>query len=213
MNRKKYFIMGLVIIAISFIVAAIFYPKMPELLPTHYSSNGEPDDFSSKAFALFGLNGIMLAVLVFIYVFANLDPKKANQGDMVLKITFLIIPLLSLFITIVTILYGLGNRVDIGLGSSIGLSIMFIAIGNYLPKVKRNYTVGIKIPWTLDSDYNWNKTHRFSGFIWMIGGLVMLVSNFLCREFREVVFFVTMVIVVLVPMVYSYMIYRKESKK
>ena len=86
------------------------------------------------------------------------------------------------------------------------LGLIFIAIGNYLPKCKQNYTIGIKIPWTLASEENWNRTHRFAGWVWVGGGVVMLLSGFLG------IFWLTLVpaiIMAAVPLIYSYILHKK----
>jgi uncharacterized membrane protein len=86
------------------------------------------------------------------------------------------------------------------------LGLLFVAIGNYMPKCKQNYTIGIKIPWTLASEENWNRTHRLAGWVWVGGGVVMLLSGFLG------IFWLTLVpaiIMVAVPLIYSYILHQK----
>ena len=79
-----------------------------------------------------------------------------------------------------------------------------------MPKAKQNYTIGIKLPWTLDDTENWNKTHRLGGFLWVIGGIVFLIGAFLPGG--AVLTLVTALVMVLVPTGYSYMLYRKKQK-
>ena len=86
------------------------------------------------------------------------------------------------------------------------LGVVFIAIGNYLPKCKQNYTIGIKISWTLASEENWNKTHRLAGWVWVGGGIVMMLSGFFGILWLT---FLPVAIMVLVPLVYSYILHKK----
>lgn len=114
-------------------------------------------------------------------------------------------------ITCVSI-YGLalGMDIDIGVIVNIMVGIMFIILGNYVHKVKQNYTVGMKLPWTLNSEENWNRTNRMTGWILILSGLLFLMNSLLLKT--EIVFAVIL-LVILVPMIYSFILYKKESEK
>ena len=87
------------------------------------------------------------------------------------------------------------------------IGLLFIVIGNYMPKTKQSYTMGIKLPWTLASEENWNRTHRLAGFLWVIGGVYFLAMTFI--GWSLVAFLIPLAVMVLVPAVYSYLLYRK----
>ena len=105
-------------------------------------------------------------------------------------------------------IYGLalGMDIDIGVIVNIMVGIMFIILGNYVHKVKQNYTVGMKLPWTLNSEENWNRTNRMTGWILILSGLLFLMNSLLLKT--EIVFAVILV-VILVPMIYSFILYKK----
>ena len=86
------------------------------------------------------------------------------------------------------------------------MGLLFAVIGNYMPKCKQNYTIGIKIPWTLNNEENWNKTHRFAGWLWTAGGIIMMLTGFFGGFW---IFFVVMLLMVLAPVLYSYILHRK----
>lgn len=206
MKRSKTFKIGLALFLIPFILGMIYYNKLPDQIPTHFDINGNPDSYSSKAFGLFGVHGIMIGVYILAYLLTNIDPKKKNQGDKALNVVLIILPLLSTIISAITIAFSLGRKVDINLIMSALLGLTFILIGNYLPKVKRNYTIGVRYPWTLDSDYVWDKTHILAGKVFMAGGFLLILASLL---FNKLWVFVTIVgLMVLVPGVYSYIIYK-----
>ena len=117
-----------------------------------------------------------------------------------------LVPVVSV-ITCMTI-YGLalGMDIDIGVIVNIMVGIMFIILGNYVHKVKQNYTVGMKLPWTLNSEENWNRTNRMTGWILILSGLLFLMNSLLLKT--EIVFAVILV-VILVPMIYSFILYKK----
>lgn len=117
-----------------------------------------------------------------------------------------LVPVVSV-ITCMTI-YGLalGMELDIGVIENIMVGIMFIILGNYVHKVKQNYTVGMKLPWTLNSEENWNRTNRMTGWILILSGLLFLMNSLLLKT--EIVLAVIFV-VILVPMIYSFILYKK----
>lgn len=117
-----------------------------------------------------------------------------------------LVPVVSV-ITCMTI-YGLalGMELDIGVIVNIMVGIMFIILGNYVHKVKQNYTVGMKLPWTLNSEENWNRTNRMTGWILILSGLLFLMNSLLLKT--EIVFAVIL-LVILVPMIYSFILYKK----
>ena len=97
-------------------------------------------------------------------------------------------------------------KIDINLIMPILFGLLFTVIGNYLPKCKQNYTIGIKIPWTLDSEENWNKTHRFAGIFWVVGGLATLVLGLFGGAWAYIPIMLAMGIA---PIVYSFLLFRK----
>lgn len=117
-----------------------------------------------------------------------------------------LVPVVSM-ITCMSI-YGLalGMDIDIGVIVNIMVGIMFIILGNYVHKVKQNYTVGMKLPWTLNSEENWNRTNRMTGWILILSGLLFLMNSLLLKT--EIVFAVIL-LVILVPMIYSFILYKK----
>lgn len=117
-----------------------------------------------------------------------------------------LVPVVSV-ITCMTI-YGLalGMDIDIGVIVNIMVGIMFIILGNYVHKVKQNYTVGMKLPWTLNSEENWNRTNRMTGWILILSGLLFLMNSLLLKT--EIVLAVIL-LVILVPMIYSFILYKK----
>ena len=213
MKRKTAFKLGLLIFLFVFAVCLIFYKRLPSELPIYFNMNNQADSFASKEMALFGVNGFMLVLYLFCYFITNKDPKVENQGDKAINVVLIFVPILAILTSAITISYGLNYRPRIDLYLNLALSIMFILIGNYLPKTKRNYTLGIKLPWTLASDYVWEKTHRLAGYLWVIGGLVSFIGTILFKDHISYIFVGAIIIMVYIPMIYSYLIYEKIKKQ
>lgn len=212
MKRNNVFKFGMLINIIPFIMGGIYYNQLPETMATHFDFNNHANGFSSKPMALFGIPMILVLVYILAYFFTSQDPKRSNQNEKVVAFVLVIIPILNLIVSGMIISVNLGNKVDIGLIINIFIGILFMGLGNYMPKIKRNYTIGIRLPWTLDNDYIWDKTHRFAGYIWSIGGIIYLIAAFFLKDYSH--YFIPVIILILtaIPTVYSYMIYRSFRK-
>ena len=207
MKNKKMLIWTSLVCLIPLIVGAAVYSRLPETMATHWNLSGEPDGWSSRAFAVFGLPGILLAVNLFLPFALKADPKRENMSDKLVLISLWTIPLVSLLCCGLTLARGLGYEVRVERWVPVFMGVLFIVIGNYLPKTKQSYTMGIKLPWTLASEENWNRTHRLAGFLWVIGGALFILMSFI--GWSMAAFLSIIALMVLVPMVYSYLLYRK----
>lgn len=209
-NKFKYIISTLIMILPIF-AGLILWDKLPDTIATHWDSKGYANGFSSKAFTVFIMPLILLG-LNFICLFATLaDIKNRGQSAKALNIVFWICPVISLVVFSTIYSIALGLVMNIKLITCILLGAMYIIIGNYLPKIKQNYTLGIKIPWTLNSEENWNKTHRFSGMLWVACGIIFIASAFLPQPTFLFVSIGTIIISVIFPFVYSYVYNKKHD--
>ncbi|WP_179128555.1 SdpI family protein [Marinilactibacillus piezotolerans] len=198
------------------VIGLVLYNQLPEQLPIHWNSAGEIDQTASKPLVIFGLP-IFFIVIHLIVLFAVLnDPKKQNQSKWMKRFTYWIVPVLSLTTMPLTYLVALGSDISVPFVISLGVSIVLIIIGNYLPKSRQNYTIGIKLPWTLNDPDNWNKTHRVGGICFMVGGVLLFLGNILQFLYFDSSWFAVMIVVVilgmvLIPAIYSFLLYRKKS--
>lgn len=208
--KNKQWIYPFMMCFVPILIGIVVYPKMPELMPIHFDWNGVADNYASKEFALFGFPLIMAAVFLLCVFAMKTDPKNKNYSEKLLILSFWIIPVLSTLISVMVICVCLGMDINIEFFVSIFVGVLLIVIGNYMPKVKQNYTMGIKIPWTLDSEENWRKTHRFGGFAFVIAGLWMILSVVLGIKGWAAI--VPVILAAFVPMVYSYLLYMKKEK-
>ena len=192
------------------IVGLVLWDKLPESIPTHFGINNEPDGFSSKPFAVFGLPLFLLAVHLVCIFATKLDPKHNNISDKVFNLVLYIITAVSLLMCTMIYPVALGKEIKVGQITMLFMGLIFIIIGNYLPKCKQSYTIGIKLPWTLDDSENWTKTHALAGKLWVACGLVIIATAFLESPF---IFFPVVLVMILVPTVYSYILYKKKKDK
>ena len=174
------------------------YDRLPDVVATHWGIDNQPNGWSSRAMAVFGIPCIMAALNL---VCGGATDRLQSEGvpKRVLALWRWIIPVLSLILVPVMLYSAMGVSFDMGRIVCSILGIMFIIIGNYLPKCRRNGVVGIKIPWTLSSDENWDKTHRFAGFVWIVCGAAAIVGGWT----KPVVAIAALVAMILLPVVYS----------
>lgn len=162
--KKESVISVIISILLFALVNLLFYKKMPETLPTHWGFNNKIDGYSSKFTTLITTPLLLIFLNIFSCFMLDNDPKNKDKNNFVITIGKATIPLVMLITFVISVFYGLGKKINVMVIISIFVGFLLILIGNYLPKTKRNYTVGIKLPWTLNSDENWNKTHRLAGY-------------------------------------------------
>ena len=195
---------------LSIIAGLILWDRLPAEIATHFGTDNQPNGYSSKAFAVFGLPLIILGIHLLCILATNADPKKKNISDKAFATVLWIIPLLSLVLMSMTYAYALGSKIKIGFIIIMFMGILFILLGNYMPKTRQNYTFGLRIPWTLNDEENWVKTHRFAGRIMVLGGAVICATAVFENPW---IFFPVVLIMLLVPLAYSYKLYKNKTNK
>ncbi len=205
-------IISSIIILLPILFGLLMWNELPGTITTHWGADGNADGFSSKAFAIFGLPCILLLLHFLCLLLTMLDKKQKEQNPKALGIIFWIIPIVSLFTNGIVYRAAFGREIDIFFFIPILLGLMFIFMGNYFPKIKQNKTLGIKVSWALQNEENWNKTHRLGGKVWVIGGLVLLISAFLPAKAMVWVMIAVFTAIAVIPICYSYYLYRQHQK-
>ena len=205
-KNLKVLIITSIIILLPILAGVLLWDQLPDPMPTHWNAVGEVDGWSSKPFAVFGLPFILIAAQWLCLLATGADPKKKNHSDKMIHLVLWIIPVMSVVLHTITYLTALGYGVRMEVVMPALMGLIFAIIGNYLPKCKQNYTIGIKIPWTLNNEENWNKTHRFAGWIWTFGGIAIMLTGFLGSFW---VFLFIALVMCFAPVIYSYILHRK----
>lgn len=161
---------------------------------------------------LFGIPLIFLAVHWICIFFTARDPKNKDQSSKIFGMIFWILPIISLVVCGFVSVVALGIKVNSSMLMRVPLGIMFVVFGNYMPKCKQNHTIGVKVTWALRNEENWNKTHRFTGRLWVFGGFLLLATLLVPTENIMYVFFLLILIMAVAPVIYSYVYYRKQLK-
>lgn len=211
-NNWRKVMISCVLILLPILVGAILWNQLPDSLMTHFGADGNPDGAMKKGVAIVVLPLILLALHLVCLIATVLDKNQQNQNKKALGMVYWIVPAISLFVNGLMYAMALGHTMDVGSWCFVLMGVLFIGMGNYLPKTKQNRTLGIKISWTLQNEENWNKTHRLAGKIWVICGVVTLLAVFLPLAWAVAVSVVAMLAAIIVPYAYSYNIYKAHKK-
>ena len=207
--RKTLFFTSLLTI-FPILIGLILRKYLPDVMTTHWGFDGQPDGWTNTTAAIFGFPLMLLAFHWLLILVSSLDKSNRDKNEKVQKLVFWILPVLSNFVCCTV--YGIALGKDFVPMSSLALmGILFICLGNYMPKTRMNATIGIKISWTYSSEENWNATHRFAGRVWVIGGIAMLFSMLLPLKHGVTVMLLSIAVLVVAPMVYSYRYYRMQK--
>lgn len=171
--KNKNMQLSILIFMVATIIYTIFYTNLPNEIPIHFNSSGEADGYATKLF-FYALIAFLFVLHIFVSFMVQKDPKNKNMPSIMIRLTLFTIPILTLLTTLVTIAYVYELPFNTTSVIMVFIGMLFLCIGNYLPKVKQNYTMGIKTPWTLSDEVVWNKTHRLGGILFVILGIFMI---------------------------------------
>lgn len=208
-------ILPLLAIMATIVFSFYFYAQAPQQVPTHWNFRGEVDDYSSKAFAAYFFPALILGLYLLFWFLPKIDPRREKYesfaGVYGLFRTVMVLFMAGLYF--LTGLAALGYAINIGKIVPAGVGLLLVLIGNYLGKIKSNWFVGIKTPWTLSSETVWQKTHRLGGWLFVLFGLLLFVSAFFPGFWNPWIFVAAIAILVIVPTIYSYWLFRKERNQ
>lgn len=203
------------LVALAFGFSAAVYSKLPAEIPTHWDLRGEIDDYTSRTWAAWMMPVMALAMAIILPRLPAIDPRKANYQkfrssyDLVVNAALTVIVLTH----IATLGAGMGWPIPIVRIMPIMVGVLFMAIGNVLPRARPNWMFGIRTPWTLTNDRVWERTHRLGGMTFVGAGLVLIAGAFLNPKAMVVVLIVASVFASIIPVAYSYFAWRQEKSR
>ena len=209
-NKWKLLISSIAIL-LPMIFGLIVWNKLPEQIATHWGADGNVNGWSNRSFAVFALPLFILLTHWFCIFCTSRDPKNKNQSKKVFGMVLWICPITSLAANGMVYAVAFGKAIDMNFIVYLLAGLFFVIIGNYLPKCKQNYTIGIRVKWALENEENWNATHRFSGKVWTIGGVLMMVCSFLPEEISLYVFTVLVIVLSMLSVGYSYYYFKVKQ--
>ena len=205
---SKQVFLSTVLCLLPIVLGLVLYGKLPEQIAVHFDSTGAPDNYLPKSITVFGLPVIFAVLNMITHFRLNHDPRNDSVSLRLKQAAKWALPVIAVIVMPITLFLSMGAPIPIGTIVASLVGIVIVICGNYLPKCKQNYTAGIKLPWTLHSQENWNKTHRFAGFLWVICGFMMIANAFLAWPYAGIILLAAMVVL---PPVYSYLLFKKQG--
>lgn len=213
MNWKDMPKLPLVLVALMFVAGAILYPRLPGTIPTHWGASGAPDAWSAKSFwSVFSLPLLCLGLYALFIVIPYFDPKRSNLIRSK-KAYAMILDGVTAMMT-VTFTASLAAAFDrafpVDRVITLGVGLLFIVIGNYMKTVKRNFTMGVRMSWTVMDDVVWAKTNRLGGYMFMGAGVLAIAGAFVSAPWNIVMFMAPILLMLPILYVYSYRLYKER---
>ena len=209
MNTKLADVLSFLFVVTTIAMAAYLYPGLPEQIPTHWNAAGEVDDYTAKPWGVILLPLSAVGCWIIMKLIPAISPKGFRVDgfrDVVNVFQVVLVGFMSIVAVLVLLEAG-GIDVRINYVVQIGVGLLFVVLGNYLGKVRKNFFIGIRTPWTLASDEVWARTHRLAGWLFALGGLVIIAGGFLGIPPYGLI--VVLVVVAVIPIVYSFVAYKR----
>jgi uncharacterized membrane protein len=209
LNLKKELIVW-VGLAIPVVYLLLMWDKIPMNLPTHFDIHGQVNGYSSK----YLVPVISIGIYILFLIIPLIDPRKANykifEGSyFVLRMA---VVLLLCLINLLTMINSIYHNINLGMLVFMIIFILIAVMGNYLGNIRHNYFIGIRVPWTLNNEEIWTRTHRMAGKLWVAGGLSGIVCLLIFKNPNYIDFGI-FACIILIPIVYSFMLHLKMNSK
>ncbi len=204
---------SLMVIVLTVIVTLALYPDLPDPMPTHWNAAGQVDAYMSRPWGV----AILPAAATFVFLVMKgivLISPKVHKTEELSRITGLFQVLLVGFmcaIAVLVLLESLGHHTRLNQVILGGIGLLLLVMGKNLDKLRKNFFIGIRTPWTLRNEEVWDRTHRFGGKLFMLAGLMLFVNAFITIDFRWSL--LAVVALLLVPVFYSYILYRQVNDR
>jgi uncharacterized membrane protein len=204
---------GLLVVAVATGFAAWAYPQLPAQVATHFDFQGQPNGWSSRFIAVILAPAMGIGMALVFTVLPHIDPKRANYakfGSTYWTIANAVLILVSA-INILALGKALGWTIDMTRIALLGVGGILILLGSLMTRIRPNWFMGIRTPWTLSSDTVWRKTHQFGGVAFVIAGACIAATALLTSSWALKGAVGVGVVASLSTVVYSYIVWRQEQ--
>ena len=200
----------IVMLIVPFVLIAVFWADIPDIIPIHFNASGEADRFDSKMPYIFLMPGINLFTFALLYLIPYIDPKKRISPDQKGYVSFMLIMVVFFFVLFLLMFSQIMGMNLFGNYILVVIPLFIMMLGNYMSKVRPNYFVGIRTPWTLQNETVWERTHRFTGRLWVGTSIVMLILGLALNSgYPKWLTIVYVSLIAILPFVFSYLEYKK----
>jgi uncharacterized membrane protein len=202
-----------IIVAIAVAASLFQFSQLPERMPTHWGVNGEINGWSSRLWGASVIPLVLLLLALMMRWLPTIDPRRANYPKFAgtFEAIFISIMLLLLLTHIALLAAAAGYPIRFERWVPVGIGLLFIVLGNLLPRARPNWFVGVRTPWTLSSDRVWEKTHRLAGYVLVIAGIIVAILGLTGYKFAPILMGPVIGVAALSLVIYSYVEWRREG--
>lgn len=215
MSTRTTTIVVLLMVLAAILVGSLLWDRLPDPMASHWNVNDQVDGYMPKFWGVFMLPLITLGMFVLFLAVPSIDPLKANiaQFREAFNLFIVLIVGFMLYLFGLTLVWNLGYS-DFKMSGAMlpAIGLLFIFIGFLMRQAKRNFFIGIRTPWTLSSDSVWNETHRVGAILFIISGALAFIGGFFGGTVAFWMLFAPLVGSTLFLLVYSYLLYRRETR-
>ncbi|HET6586304.1 MAG TPA: SdpI family protein [Oleiagrimonas sp.] len=209
MKFTRSLMVSAIFILIAVGMAVWLYPELPARVPSHWNVHGQVDRYMPRFWAAVMPALMILGGAILMVVLPLISPRRfaITPFGRIYVLVMLVVQAFMLVVGVTVLLAGAGYAVPVPLIAMLAVGVLLMVLGNYMGKLRKNFFMGIRTPWTLASDAVWERTHRLGGWTFMLGGVVLIVGALAGGMLWPVI--VAVVIAAVIPMVYSFVIYRR----
>jgi uncharacterized membrane protein len=205
----------LLLIGAMFCAAAWAWPQLPERLPIHWNIRGEVDGWGNKFMGLLFIPLVALGMYLLMLLLPLVDPGKANYQNFPKVYNIIRIAIMTYMSAIyaATLFAAFGQTVNMTTVILPLVGVLFIVLGNFLGKIRPNWFIGVRTPWTLSSQLSWDKTHRLAGWLFILMGLLFFPVALIQTTWALMAMLVIDAVCIAWMVVYSYLVYRNDPQR
>jgi uncharacterized membrane protein len=205
----------LLIIFATFAFGAAVYDRLPERMPIHWNARGEVDGYGSRFWGTFGLPAFLVLIWGILRAVPYLDPRRENIEKFRGAYEDLIIAVIAIMsmIQVTAVGSALGWPIAVGRVVPAAIGVLFVFLGNLLPRFRSNFFLGIRTPWTLSSDTVWTKTHRFGGYFMVGVGFLLIIAGLTGSALWITIAITGGISLAVGVFLYSYLLWRGEQRR
>ena len=208
-DNQKYYLGAAAVVLATLVGTLVAYPSLPNIVPVHWDAHGHVNGWGPK-WSLFAYGpGLMTSIVLLFSALPWLSPRKFEVDSFRATYLYIMIVIVAMlaYCQILILVTALGLELDVSRAIEGGVCLLIALLGNVMGKVRRNFYVGIRTPWTIANEKVWNATHRFAAKTFFAGGLLGLIAVILRAPFWLPI--TVIAVASLVPVIYSLMFYKR----
>lgn len=202
------------IVFVALAASLVAFPQLPDRIATHWGANGQVNGWSSRAWGAFTMPFVLLMLALLMHWIPRIDPRRANYSKFATTFDAIFISIMLFLLLMHFALLGaaLGYPVKFERWVPVGIGLLFIVLGNLMPRARPNWFIGVRTPWTLSSDRVWEKTHRLAGYVLVAAGMVVVIIGITGARVAPFLMGPVIGVAALSLVVYSYVEWRREGR-